>query len=71
MAISSIDGCIGCGTCVKACPTDVIRLDKKTGKAKITYVADCQICHLCRMYCPVDAITITPEKTIPVIVSWG
>ncbi|MBK1721252.1 4Fe-4S dicluster domain-containing protein [Thiocystis violacea] len=71
MAISSIDGCIGCGTCVQSCPTDVIRMDPGTGKAVIRYVADCQICHLCRMYCPVDAITITPDKSIPVVVSWG
>ncbi|WP_136797544.1 4Fe-4S dicluster domain-containing protein [Desulfosediminicola ganghwensis] len=71
MAISVIKGCIGCGTCVLTCPTDVIRLDQRSGKATIQYPADCQICHLCRMYCPVDAITITPEKSIPVVVSWG
>ncbi len=71
MSIKSIDGCIGCGICVKTCPTDVIRLDAKTGKAVIKYPEDCQICHLCRMYCPVDAITIDQEKTIPVMVSWG
>jgi Fe-S-cluster-containing hydrogenase component 2 len=26
---------------------------------------------LCRMYCPVGAITISPDKSIPVVVSWG
>ena len=71
MAISNISGCIGCKTCVQVCPTDVIRMNKKTDKAEIKYVEDCQICHLCRLYCPVDAITITSEKSIPVIVSWG
>ena len=71
MSISNISGCIGCGTCVLACPTDVIRLDEKSKKAVIMYPEACQICHLCRMYCPVDAITISPEKSIPVIVSWG
>lgn len=71
MAISSIDGCIGCKTCVQTCPTDVIRIDESSGKAVIKYPEDCQICHLCRLYCPVDAITITPEKSIPVIVAWG
>jgi len=71
MTIQLIKGCIGCGTCVKTCPTDVIRLDAKTKKAIIAYPADCQICHLCRMYCPVDAITISAEKSIPVVVSWG
>jgi Na+-translocating ferredoxin:NAD+ oxidoreductase RNF subunit RnfB len=71
MSIESINGCIGCEECIKSCPTDVIRLNSKTKKAEIVYAEDCQICHLCRMYCPVDAITITPGKTIPVIVSWG
>jgi NAD-dependent dihydropyrimidine dehydrogenase PreA subunit len=49
----------------------VIRQDPKTKKAFIKYPEDCQICHLCRMYCPVDAIIISPEKSIPVVVSWG
>jgi NAD-dependent dihydropyrimidine dehydrogenase PreA subunit len=49
----------------------VIHIDPNTKKAVITYPADCQLCHLCRMYCPVDAITISPEKSIPVVVSWG
>lgn len=71
MTIATINGCIGCGICVDSCPTDVIRLDEKTRKAVIRYAADCQICHLCRMYCPVDAITISPEKSLPVIMSWG
>ncbi|BCS95267.1 [Fe-S]-binding protein [Desulfoluna limicola] len=71
MTIQRIEGCIGCGTCVKTCPTDVIRQDPKTKKAVIKYAADCQICHLCRMYCPVDAITISSDKSIPVVVSWG
>ena len=71
MSIQSINGCIGCEECIKSCPTDVSRLNSSTKKAEIVYQEDCQICHLCRMYCPVDAIIISPEKTIPVIVSWG
>jgi len=70
MPISEISGCIGCEECIKSCPTDVIQLDKKKNVAVITYPEDCQICHLCRLYCPVGAITITPEKSIPVMVSW-
>ncbi|MDV7105901.1 ferredoxin family protein [Vibrio sp. TH_r3] len=70
MPISQISGCIGCKACIESCPTDVIQFDEKKQKAVITYPEDCQICHLCRLYCPVGAITITPEKTLPVMVSW-
>jgi NAD-dependent dihydropyrimidine dehydrogenase PreA subunit len=70
MSIHEIAGCIGCETCVEVCPTDVIQFDKENKRAVITYPEDCQICHLCRLYCPVDAITINSEKTIPVMVSW-
>ncbi|MEF8731231.1 MAG: 4Fe-4S binding protein [Candidatus Accumulibacter meliphilus] len=70
MPIQQISGCIGCEACVKACPTDVIRMNRNTNKAEIRYQEDCQICHLCRLNCPVDAITITPEKSLPVMVSW-
>jgi len=66
-----IDKCIGCGECVSTCPMDVIRLDKTTKKAKITYQEDCQICHLCRVYCPVEAISISPEKCVRPMVGWG
>ncbi|MEH0019575.1 MAG: ferredoxin family protein [Desulfobacter sp.] len=71
MTIQKIDGCIGCGTCVQTCPTDVIRMDEKGQKAFIAYPDDCQLCHLCRMYCPEDAITVSSGKTVPVMVPWG
>jgi NADPH-dependent glutamate synthase beta subunit-like oxidoreductase len=40
-------------------------------KATINFVADCQICNLCGHYCPVDAITVTDEKTFPPMLGWG
>ena len=75
MAISNInpDSCVGCGTCVETCPADVIRLNEETEKAKITYVSDCQSCHLCRLFCPEgdNVITVSPETHIEPVVSWG
>ncbi len=67
----SKEECIGCGTCVETCPMDVFRMDKNSKKSAITYQKDCQICHLCRIYCPVDAITITSAKGVKPLVGWG
>jgi NAD-dependent dihydropyrimidine dehydrogenase PreA subunit len=72
MPISQIsDDCIGCGTCVATCPMDVFRLDETASKSAILYPRDCQICHLCRLFCPVDAITITPDKGVQPMVAWA
>ena len=73
MAIEQIDPrtCIGCGTCVDSCPTDVIRMNEETGHAVIMYPEDCQICNMCANFCPVDAITVTDDKAAPLMVAWG
>ena len=71
MAIERIDGCIGCGTCVQTCPTDVLRMDETGRKVEIRYPEDCQVCRLCQLYCPVDAITVTDGRSIPAMTAWG
>ena len=73
MAIERIDTelCVGCGICVESCPMDVIRMDDETKKAVIKYPADCQLCELCKIDCPENAIYISPKKVIPYLTSWG
>jgi len=50
---------------------DVLRMDERGHRVEIRYPQDCQACRLCQMYCPVDAITITSNKTIPAYAAWG
>lgn len=52
--------CGGCGDCVDACPSDVLRVGEG-GKAVIAAQADCQTCLLCELYCPTDALFVWPE----------
>lgn len=54
------DRCTGCGDCVEACPSDVLRVGER-GKAVIAHQADCQTCLLCELYCPADALFVWPE----------
>ena len=63
--------CDGCGICVNICPMDVLRMDEEGKKAVIAYPEDCMLCEFCVLDCPTDAITVTPEKSSPLIVSWG
>ena len=40
-------------------------------RSTIAFKEDCQLCHLCRLYCPVDAIDITSEKCLDPLMGWG
>ena len=73
MTIEKIDPelCTGCGICVNSCSVDVIRMDEEAEKAIIQYPQDCMLCEFCVLDCPEEAITVTPDKEAPLIVSWG
>ena len=61
------DRCLGCGICVRACPTTCIELveveddDGKLVKRPQVNVGRCMMCGYCAEYCPVDAMTTTPD----------
>lgn len=46
--------CIGCGSCVGACPSEAIELNDDKAKVKDD---DCVECLACIEACPVDAIS--------------
>jgi ferredoxin len=72
MAIESIDPylCRGCGTCVRGCPMDVIRMDKAARKAQIRYPEDCMLCGQC-LDCPEKAVVLKPGWLKPTLLGWG
>jgi NAD-dependent dihydropyrimidine dehydrogenase PreA subunit len=53
--------CIGCDACVEACPDNVF--EARPGQIPvIARLDDCQTCYLCELYCPVDALYVSPWR---------
>jgi NAD-dependent dihydropyrimidine dehydrogenase PreA subunit len=55
--------CTSCDICVNVCPTNVF--DKTDGIPVIARQSDCQTCFLCELYCPEDALFVSPFADTP------
>ena len=51
--------CTGCNLCVKVCPTNVFEA-QDGGLPKLARPDACQTCFMCELYCPVDALYVSP-----------
>jgi NAD-dependent dihydropyrimidine dehydrogenase PreA subunit len=51
--------CTGCNLCVRVCPTNVFQA-QAGGIPTIARADDCQTCFMCELYCPVDALYVSP-----------
>ena len=56
--------CTSCNICVTVCPTNVF--DKMSeGIPVIARQGDCQTCFMCELYCPEDALFVSPFADTP------
>jgi NAD-dependent dihydropyrimidine dehydrogenase PreA subunit len=51
--------CTACNICVSACPTNVFDA-VPDGPPVIARQKDCQTCFMCELYCPEDALYVSP-----------
>ncbi|GFN30147.1 4Fe-4S binding protein [Paenibacillus xylaniclasticus] len=58
--VVSSSRCISCGQCVSVCPTRVFD-ESPSGMPVIARQDDCQTCFMCELYCPVDALYVSPH----------
>ncbi len=54
--------CTGCNICVSACPTNVFDA-VPDGVPVIARQHDCQTCFMCELYCPEDALYVSPYSS--------
>ncbi|MCL2890906.1 MAG: 4Fe-4S dicluster domain-containing protein [Methanomassiliicoccaceae archaeon] len=60
------DRCVGCGICMRSCPTKCINMvetdddGKKVTRPQVN-LGRCMMCGYCAEYCPVNAMIVTPD----------
>ena len=58
---NDLSACIGCKTCVKVCPMDVMWFNDDVNKSVIAYVEQCISCGQCYLNCPTNSLSFQSE----------
>ena len=62
--IVSASRCTACNICVRVCPANVFDIVPDAAP-RIARQDDCQTCFLCEIYCPEDALFVSPHADGP------
>jgi len=57
----NLNACIGCRSCEKVCPMDVMYYDAASNKSVIAYIHQCITCGQCWLNCPSGSLAIQSE----------
>jgi 2-oxoglutarate ferredoxin oxidoreductase subunit delta len=63
-AITLLDRCRGCGTCVKFCPLKIRKFNEMGKAITISSIRDCGGCSVCFHRCPNNAIELKRLKRV-------
>jgi thioredoxin reductase/pSer/pThr/pTyr-binding forkhead associated (FHA) protein/NAD-dependent dihydropyrimidine dehydrogenase PreA subunit len=61
----NLEKCVGCASCVNACPNDVLELEPKRHKSTVVRFDECKQCRACEQICPSGALTMAPAGAPP------